>query len=236
MINEYFFESTEAMLAQLLAQCVKQVSAAVAEKGTATLLLSGGSTPKALYQQLSKEDLCWEQGPVALVDERWVDVDQAGSNEAFIRTNLLINQAQSAKFIAMKSPAETAKKGEAEIEQRYQALVPPFDLTILGMGNDGHTASLFPYADGLDEALSGDSNKLCAAINATASEVTGELTERMSLSLSGLLQSKALCLLITGEEKRRVYQQALENKDQSLMPISAVLQQDNVPVNVFWAP
>ena len=104
------------------------------------------------------------------------------------------------------------------------------------MGSDGHTASLFPAADGLEKALDDNNTDLCAAINAIPSEVTGENTERMSLTFFGLMQSCRLHLLIAGQEKLAVYQRALVSPDPLLMPISAVLKQHDVPVLVYWAP
>ncbi|WP_101757192.1 6-phosphogluconolactonase [Oceanicoccus sp. KOV_DT_Chl] len=236
MITENFFTSRDDMFAALLADCQQILQRAIEQRQTATLLVSGGSTPKPLYQQLSAVDLDWQKVSVALVDERWVDARHAGSNEAFIIQNLLQQHAALAKFIPMKNIEATAKLGLSLCEQRYQQLQKPFDLTILGMGPDSHTASLFPHADGLVQGLDRSDNNLCVAIEANPSAVTGELTERMSMSLYGLLQSRQLHLLITGEEKMDVYQQALLSDDVLKTPISAVLQQHNVPVHVYWAP
>ena len=224
------------MFAALLIECSDKLTAAIEEKQTATLLVSGGSTPQSLYQQLSAVTLDWQKVSIALVDERWVDTSQPGSNETFITNNLLINNAASAQYVAMKGSEASAVLGQPSCEQRYQQLCCPFDVTILGMGSDGHTASLFPQAKGLTEALDTNLRNLCVAINAKPSEVTGELTQRMSLSLFGLLQSQELHLLITGEGKLAVYKQALANADVMQTPVSALLQQDKVPVKVYWAP
>ena len=104
------------------------------------------------------------------------------------------------------------------------------------MGLDGHTASLFPTAQGLESALDAGNNNLCAAIMADPSEVTGELIERMSLTLAGLLQSRQLHLLITGADKLGVYQRVLASPNEISMPVAAVLHQDEIPVVVYWAP
>jgi 6-phosphogluconolactonase len=236
MISEHFFPDRESLFSALVDECYTLLADSIVLKQSASMLVSGGGTPRPLYQQLSSQALDWQKVSVALVDERWVDVDHAASNEAFIKETLLNNNAAPAKFIPMKTAQETASLGQGVCEQRYRQLARPFDLAILGMGPDGHTASLFPHAKGLIEALDINRKQLCVAINAKPSEVTGEFTERMSLSLYGLLQSRQLHLLITGEKKLAVYQQAKAGKDLLLTPISALLHQQSVPVKVYWAP
>lgn len=236
MITEYFFDDRESFIDALTEECTSRLQDAITERGEASLLASGGSTPQALYRQLSHTDLPWSSVSVALVDERWVDPGQPGSNETFVKQNLLQERAASARYVPTKTPHAYAAEALPHCEQAYSRLPRPFDLTILGMGPDGHTASLFPHADGLAEALDPGSEKLCAAITAQQSEVTGELTERLSLSLYGLLQSRQLHLLITGEEKLAVYQTARDNQDIFSTPVSAVLRQSRIPVLVYWAP
>ncbi|WP_216636427.1 6-phosphogluconolactonase [Endozoicomonas ascidiicola] len=170
----------------------------------------------------------------ALVDERWVEEDNPASNAAFLKQSLLKNCAAQAAFIGMKNDAVTAKDGLEHCEQAYQKISQPFDLTILGMGADGHTASLFPKSHGLEYALK--SKKLCADIKAQPSDVFGGNLERMSLTLHGLLQSTSIILLITGDEKMDVYRRALNNSDYINTPVSAVFWQSEVPVDVYWSP
>ena len=236
MISEHFFDDRESMFVALSAECEQILHTALSNNQAATVLVSGGSTPLPLYQRLAQIELAWNQVDVALVDERWVAVDQPASNEAFIRNSLLQHNAAAAHFVAMKNAAETAVLGHGECEQAYQQLPRPFDLTLLGMGPDGHTASLFPLSKGLHRALDLNNSNLCSAITAIPSEVTGEFTERMSVTLAGLVQSRQLHLVITGEEKLAIYRQALAKPDAMLMPVSAVLQQVKVPVKVYWAP
>ncbi len=234
MVSERIFASRAELIAALQQECEQALLTAVEERGEATFMVSGGSSPEALYKSMSNLDLPWESIYVALVDERWVNFDHDKSNEAFVVNSLIQNKAAVANLIGMKNTAESAQEGLADCEAAYQQLAQPFDITILGMGSDGHTASLFPNANGLQEALTTDA--LCAAINAHPSEVTGAITERMTLSLNGLLQSKALVLLLTGEEKLNVFRAAQAGSDVNEMPIRALLQQDKVPLTVYWAP
>lgn len=233
MVIERFFESRDALIAAVKAQCESALQVAVEERGEASFLVSGGSSPEPLYKALSQSDLPWESIYVALVDERWVDFNHDKSNEAFVARSLMQNKAASANLIGMKNTAETAIDGLADCEAAYQQLAQPFDITILGMGSDGHTASLFPHAEGLAEALS--THALCSAINAKESEVTGAVTERITLSLTGLLATKQLLLMITGEEKLAVFRAAQAEGAVEDMPIRALLQQD-LPLTVYWAP
>lgn len=236
MISEHFFSDREGLFAALSADCVDRLKHSLRFNNSASILASGGSSPGPLYQSLFNAELDWTKVDIALVDERWVEENEPGSNTALITKHMRASRASDARFVAMKYPEETAEKALSCCESAYRELSRPFDLTILGMGPDGHTASLFPYADGLEAALDVSSNKLCAAIIAKASEVTGNLTERMTLTLHGILQSLQIHLLITGEEKLDVYKRALDNNDFKLMPVSAVLQQSLVPVEVYWAP
>lgn len=236
MVSEKIFDSREALLAALQEDCVAALQDALSERGKASFLVSGGSSPAPLYQRLSQIALDWASISVALVDERWVEPGHDKSNQTFVINNLLQHQAASAELVAMKNSAASAEAGLAECEAAYRRLPAPFDLTILGMGPDGHTASLFPHAQGLEKALDPDSEQWCAAINAHESEVTGAYTERMTLSLSGLLQSRKLVLLITGEDKLKALRAAQDGSDINAMPVRAVLQQQKVPLTIYWAP
>lgn len=236
MVTERLFDNRAEMISALQAECESALRSAIEDRGEATFMVSGGSTPEPLYKALSNSGLDWESVYVALVDERWVDFDHDKSNEAFTVKHLIQNKAAVANLVGMKNSADTAADGLADCEAAYQQLAQPFDITILGMGSDGHTASLFPHAQGLDEALNPDSNELCAAIIAKQSEVTGAIVERMTLSLAGLLRSKTLILLITGDEKLAVLRAAQADGDVKDMPIRAVLRQQQVPVIVYWAP
>ena len=197
-------------------------------------MVSGGSSPAPVYRRLSQADLDWNNVYVGLVDERWVDLDHDKSNEAFVINTLIQNQAKNAHLVGMKNAAATAAEGLTDCENAYQQLASPFDVTVLGMGPDGHTASLFPHAQGLEEALS--TKALLSAIDARQSEVTGEFTERMTLSLAGIINCRHLLLLISGEEKLATYREALAGDDVAAMPVRAVLQQKDITVTVYWAP
>lgn len=236
MVKQFLFEDRDSLFNALALACERHLEKALNDKGEASFMVSGGSTPAPLYQTLSESDLDWSKIHVALVDERWVDKEHEASNEALIERTLLINNAAKATFTGMKTTSETALDGCAETEQNYLAIPKPFTVSILGMGNDGHTASLFPHAQGLADALAEDNTQLTAAITAQQSEVTGPNTERLTLTLNGLLNSKRLIVLLTGEEKLAVFKQALTEGAVEDMPVRSILRQNKVPVELYWAP
>lgn len=233
-ISEYKFEHRDAMMDAVFQTILSDLEQALQQRSGATLLLSGGSTPAPLYRQLSNTALDWSRIEVALVDERWVSVDDAASNERLLRETLLTGGAAAAAFTGMKNNHPSPFSGEAECNLAYAELKTPFDLCLLGMGPDGHTASLFPAAQGLDDAL--DKQLLCAAIRAQRSEVTGDNLERMTLTPWGLLQSRRLILLISGDDKWRVYQQARQSGASVEIPVSLIIDQSAVPLDVYWCP
>jgi len=236
MVREFHFENRSHLFTALTAECQDILSEALSKNGFATLLVSGGGTPAPLYEALSKSELTWKKIKVALVDERWVDQQHSASNEALIKRTLLINNAKAATFTGMKTADQHAVNGQKETESNYRALPQPFTVAIVGMGNDGHTASLFPHAEGLNSALQADNDQLTAAILAKQSPVTGANTERLSLTLAGLLKCERLIILLTGEDKLEVFDQAMKPGPVEDMPIRALLNQEKVPVELYWAP
>jgi 6-phosphogluconolactonase len=236
MLKEFFFEQRHHLFNTLVAECQDVLSEAISKHGCATLLVSGGTTPGPLYEALSKTDLNWKKIKVALVDERWVDNDHTASNEALIKRTLLTNNAKVAEFISMKTAASTAVKGQSEVEQRYAALPQPFSLAIVGMGLDGHTGSLFPKAQGTKDALKADTAHLVTAINAIASDITGAYTERMSMTIAALLKSERIIVLFTGEDKLEVFNAVQRSGFNEDLPISALVHQEQVPVELYWVP
>jgi 6-phosphogluconolactonase len=233
-IIEHKFEHAETMLEALYQQIVEDLERALQLRGSATLLLSGGSTPAPLYRRLSKASLDWTRVQIALVDERWVEADNLASNERLLRESMLINKAAQAQFTGMKNSASSPSNGAMECNLRYADLPLPHTVCLLGMGPDGHTASLFPGAQGLDAAL--QSHQHCAPILAIRSGVTGDLVERMTMTPWSILQSERLVLLITGADKWEVLQQARQESGNQSMPISHFTSQQAPALEVYWSP
>lgn len=219
----------------LCARLVKVLQEAITRKGQASLAVSGGSTPRALYQSLSRTKLDWEKVTIVLADERWVEPGEAGSNESFVKSTLLTGRAEKARFIPLKAQGDSPEEGLEAVEKRLADLPFPLDAAILGMGNDGHTLSWFPRAEGLDAALSEDGPR-AAAITARKSAVTGDHLHRITLTLAAL-QGVSLCaLLIRGEDKRAAFEAATQPGPVEDAPVRALLTHATITLETYWSP
>lgn len=231
-MTEHYYNAPTTMVAGIVAKIEAILVAAIEQRGRAELLVSGGRTPADIYLALADCDLPWQQVTVALVDERWVEPLQPESNEQFVRRHLLINRAASAHFIGMKSAASSAELGLADVEKRYAELSDTPDACVLGMGLDGHTASLFPGARGLPHALNSDTRR-CAALWANPSDIVGTCRERVTLTPKYLNAAVHQFLVICGRDKWAVYQRAKRGTDKEAMPIRGILNEGTRPA-VYW--
>ena len=223
------FENTSALDIELSAKVAKLLIADIAETGSASLVVSGGRTPMGFFHLLSQQMLDWSKVSITLADERWVDAHHADSNEKLVRANLLINEAHQATFIGLKNSAADAIVGEPEAEQALAA-VGKFTVLILGMGDDGHTASLFPGADALALGLDMDSGRTCIGVTPTAAP-----HQRISMTLPRLLDSQQIIIHISGAGKQQVLEQARAGDDVKALPIRAILNQQQAPLAIYWA-
>jgi 6-phosphogluconolactonase len=222
------YRDKNALHEALETRIVQKLRKAIETRGFAILAVSGGNTPKPLFRRLSRADLPWEKVTVTLVDERWIDPASEASNEHLVRSLLLQGNAAKAAFIGLKTENATPEAGRAACEARLKTLPKPLDVVLLGMGNDGHTASLFPHTPELRELLKGDA--LCGSLRPQSAPHA-----RMTMSLPMLLQSRLLLLHIEGEEKYEVYRHALEGSDVTEMPVRALLFQEKTPLEVYYA-
>lgn len=218
-----------ALAAALAKSIATDLETAISERGAASLVVSGGSTPKPLFEQLSRHALAWDRVRVTLADERWVPADHEASNERLVRHHLLVAEAASAELISLKKPEPTPEAGRESCERALAAIPRPFDVVVLGMGGDGHTASLFPDAPELSAGLDRATHWTCLAVRPPAAP-----HPRMSLTLAAILDSRRLVLHVTGEQKRQVIERASELGPVEELPIRAVLASGRV--EVWWAP
>ena len=223
----YSFKNSKELVEELATRIIHDLQKAIDVKQSALLAVSGGSTPKELFKKLSQMNLPWHKVTVTLVDERWVETYDNDSNEKLIRETLLQNKATAAKFIPLKNVVVHHKDACLVTNNRFKK-INQLDVVVLGMGNDGHTASFFPNAEELDNTL--ETKEKCSPTTANA-----EPFERMTLTRSFLLTAKSLLLHIEGEVKKTVFDIALKSSDYHTMPIIAMMQQKNPLLEVYHA-
>lgn len=221
----------KSTLAKELAESVAdRIRAAIAERGSAAIAVSGGSTPGKFFQALGKtKDIEWDKVVVTLVDERWVDETSDRSNAGLVNEKMLQGPAAVAKFFPLYSGGTEPDATQIAKTNALMADLPkPFAAVILGMGNDGHTASFFPGGDTLSEALSAEGPTL-------AIRAPGAGEPRITFTLPRLLETDGLYLHIEGDEKAAVLDAALGDGPVDDMPIRAVLR-SGAPISVYWCP
>lgn len=218
MTNFNSFTKKEELLDELSSHIISLLEDSIEEFGKASLLVSGGSTPKPLFEKLSNCNIAWDKITISLVDDRWVPSDHEDSNELLVKENLMQNFAAKANFIGMYIEGKTAFESDDDCSFTFEEKVFPFDVIVLGMGGDSHTASLFPQNEKLDDAYDLKNENLCISIKPDTAP-----HDRMSLTLAGILCAKNIILHIEGEEKLKVYEEALKSDDIYKTPISAVL-------------
>lgn len=229
-IEEHRYTDSATAASALAVMVADRLREGIAARGVASLVVSGGKSPVPFFQALRVQPLDWSKVFVTLADERWVAPDSPDSNERLLREHLLREAAGAAQFLPLKTTAITAAEALAERGAALAALPRPFDAVVLGMGEDGHTASLFPGMPGLAAALEpSGSTPLIAGVAPVAPH------ERISLTLSALLDSRAIFLPLQGATKLAVYAAARADGSGTRYPIGAALAQGRTPVSVLLA-
>ena len=239
--TQWHSATDRTQLANKLADKIaEQLHVAIAERGSAIIAFSGGSTPKPLFQALAQKDIDWANVVVTLVDERWVPIGHPLSNAAFLMDTLLTKLAPAPQFVPLFNISAAAMSAEQSLvsvlgdytRATHSSYAQPahFDVAILGMGGDAHTASFFPDASNIKELVDANTGDFLLTCHSPSSQVA-----RVTWSLPMLLNSGFLALHFTGADKREVYQQALCDDDASAMPIRSIIFQNTSPLHVYYA-
>jgi 6-phosphogluconolactonase len=228
-MSEHHFASCAA-LAQALAQAVADaLRHGVEQRGAASLAVSGGRTPLAFFEALSHQKLDWSKVSITLADERWVPQSDARSNTKLVYQHLLVNEALPARFVPLVNHATTPEAGLKQSLAALHALPLPLDVVVLGMGDDGHTASWFPGGDHLAQALDAQAPPLVTM------RAEGAPEPRITFTAPVLLHAAHLFLHFEGASKRAVYEKARTDGAVSDMPVRAALRAERqVPMQLYW--
>jgi len=220
--------SADGLSTDLSAAINMMLQDALLKDGRASLAVSGGSTPKTLFNKLSMLDIDWPSIDITLVDDRWVDETHNDSNELLVRRFLLKGNAADASFVALKNSSKRAREGQQICEESLSQVKQPLDVVVLGLGADGHTASLFPCSEELAMAMDINNTNKCIATNPTNAP-----HERITLTRSAISRSDNMILHIVGHKKLDTLEQAIKTKNSAKMPIYAFLQE---PISIYWSP
>ncbi|GHA30751.1 6-phosphogluconolactonase [Devosia pacifica] len=230
MLDRKSFADRDTLAAELAEAVASRINEAIERDGIASVAVSGGSTPARFFAVLGKrKDIAWEKVLVTLVDERWVDELSKRSNANLVNTKMLQGPAATARFIPLYSGGEEPDaEALARTTEALKPLPQTFAAVVLGMGNDGHTASFFPGGDALEDALNGE-----GPVVAIRAPGAGE--PRITFTLSRLLATDGLYLHIEGDEKAETLEKALADGPVEDMPVRAVLRAER-PMTVYWCP
>ena len=227
-VGFYSTNNSESLVSDLCQSIGEILTEAIRKRGRASMAVSGGGTPTPLFKEFSLLSIDWAKVDLTLVDDRWVDAKNSDSNELLVRTHLIKNKATKVNFIPLKNDSKTAKEGQKISEEMLKNITLPFDVVVLGMGSDGHTASLFPCSDELPDAM--DLNNLNYLISTSPKTAP---YQRLSLTARVIIDAKNVFLHLNGSSKLHTLESAMEYKDSSRMPIYTFLENG---LNIYWSP
>ena len=199
------------------------------QKCNASLVVSGGRTPVALFHYLRLQTLDWERVTITLADERCVPIESSESNARMVLNELVKYEAATARFVHIYHHHLSPEQNVIKVNQTLCEFNDPYDIVLLGMGDDGHTASIFPEASNLNELL--DENSLFDCLHTDPTSVT---QGRISQTRKSLLSTKYLYLHFTGQEKLNVFLKAVASSECGY-PISHFIHQHKVPLDVYYS-
>jgi 6-phosphogluconolactonase len=225
-IRQEIFDDGPSMAEALADRVAAMLRLDLSQRGEASLVVPGGKSPVAFFRALARRDLNWARVTVTLADERWLPPEHPDSNAGLVQANLLQGPAAAARFVPLYGGEASPEAGLEACAARLAGIAQPFDVVLLGMGEDGHFASLFPGAAGLADLLA-EEGPVLAAVHPPAAP-----HPRLSLTLATLLDARQVLVQIQGPRKAAVIEAAA---DGAQFPIAALLRQTLNPVQVFFS-
>lgn len=224
------YDQFEQCVLELSERIASDLAQGIADLGVATLAVSGGGTPRPLFERLSQMDIDWANVRITLVDDRCVEPEDQASNTRLVRETLLQNNATAAEFHPLYRPPLTGEGLVQDAEEMLRNQFTHFDHVILGMGDDGHTASIFPDSAIRDKALDPQSSQ---TVMLSDKEEAGYF--RITQTLSQLLDADFISLLVQGKSKLDLLHKILDQGESSTYPIAAFLFQQQTPLHIYAA-
>ena len=228
-VEAHFGDSAQQVALDLAGTVATFLEGRLLKAERVSLAVSGGSTPVPFFHALSLKQLDWGRVDVLLADERWVGETDLASNTRLVKENLLRNNATAARYFSLKQKGSTPEEGLDAVKKELATLTLPLDVLILGMGNDGHTASLFPDAPELAHAMDAQSRNLVAAMTPPSQE-----QQRITLTYALMHGARFTALHLKGNDKLATLKLALSQPDELfVMPVRGFLKPG---LQVFWSP
>jgi len=207
-------------------EVARLLTAKISTNGNALLAVSGGSTPKTMFNKLSYAPIDWDKVTITLIDDRWLPSSHQDSNQRLVEENLLINNASAANFIPLFQSHETNANAPKQLNALFSNENLELDIALLGMGNDGHSASIFPCCEQIDEGLNTQATFL-------STEPTTAPYSRITFSAHAINKAEHIFLQLKGDDKKITLEKALADDDEKAMPIRRFL---NKNTTVLWCP
>jgi len=226
-VTAHDFASPPLVAEGLATAVAGKLRAAIDSRGVATLVVSGGRSPVMFFQCLARQVLDWSKVVISLADERWVPVEHADSNAGLLKRYLLVGEVAKARFVSLYSPAQNLEQAAEEADVLLADL-PGIDVLILGMGDDGHTASLFPNSPNLAQALEPAGTRRCLPMLAPTVP-----HQRLTMTRALLATAGYTALSLQGTGKLNTLRDALAGDDFAQMPVRAFL---HTPLDIYWCP
>jgi 6-phosphogluconolactonase len=228
-VEAHFGDSAQQVALELADTVSELLTARLLKAERVSIAVSGGTTPVPFFRALSCKNLDWGRVDVVLADDRWVDETDSASNTKLVKESLLRNNAAAARYFSLKQEGDTPEKGLEAAETELARLTLPLDVLILGMGNDGHTASLFPDAPELAHAMDAKTRESVATMTPPS-----QAQQRITLTYALMREARYTALHLKGSDKLDTLKQAMEQPaDLFTMPVRGFLKPG---LQVFWSP